>query len=298
MPIPVLDGLLAGNSVLSLPSQLLNGLLGGGASPLALPGQLLNSLLGGGNLLGGGLPVLPGSGATSPITITNTPDGANVEAVSLDLAGITGGVAFMDDGGMPPPVQLGGEAGEHNVGEGLGGRSIETIDLNGPLDLGLDALFSTNQSENTHSSTDIAGGLLTAQSGESVSPSSLESAGATGPLGIDLDLLMQNETGSGLASLVSVSNEEVLGGEVLDGPGGRIDTLSLQGPLEALIEMGPGANTGFPLEVGDDSLIGASLFDNLSNSDVETLDIGFGSILGGQGPELGGLDGVLDGLFS
>ncbi len=292
MPIPVLDGLLAGNSLLALPSQLLNGLLGGGASPLALPGQLLNSLL------GGGLPGLPGSGATSPITIVNTPDGANVETLSLDLAGIAGGIGFMDDGGMPPPVQLGGEAGEHDFVEGLGGRSIETVDISGPLDLGLDALFSTTQSENTHSSADIAGGLLTAHGGESVSPSSLESAGITGPLGIDLDLLMQNESGSGLASLVSVSNGEVLGGEVLDGPGGRIDTLALQGPLEALIELGDGADTGFPLQVGDDSLIGASLFDNLSNSSVETLDIGFGSILGGQGPESGGLDGLLDGLFS
>ena len=274
MPIPVLDGLLAGNSLPSLPSLPLNG------------------------LLGGGLPGLPGSGSTSPITITHTPDGSNVETIDFDLAGIIGGIGFMDDGGVPPLLELGGEAGEQNVGEGLGGRSIETIDIGGPLDLGLDALFSTNQSENTHSSTDILGGLLTAHGGESVSPSSLESAGVTGPLGIDLDLLMQTESGSALTSLVSVSNSELLGGEVLDGPGGRIDTLSLQGPLEALIELGDGGDTGFPLEIGDDSLIGASLFDNLSNSNVETLDIGFGSILGGQGPELGGLDSVLDGLFS
>ncbi len=277
-----------------MPTPLLDGLLAGTAPPSLLP-QLPN------DLLGGGLPGLPGSSTMPPIAITNTPDGANVETVSLDLAGITGAIGFMDDGGMPPPLQLGGQAGEHNVGEDLGGRSIETIDFNGPLDLGLDALFSTNPSENTQSSADILGGLLTAQGGESVGPSSLESAGTTGPLGIALDLVMENGTGSGLASLVSVGGGELLGGALLGGPGGRIDTLSLQGPLEALIEMGPGGDSGFPLELGDDALIGASLFDNLSGSGVETFDIGFGPIPGGQGPDLGDLgvlDGLLDGLFA
>lgn len=274
MPIPLLGGLLAGNALPSIFSQLPNG------------------------LLGGGLPVLPGSGATSPITITHTPDGANVETVGLDIAGIVGSIGFMDDGGMPPPVQIGGEAGEHNIVEGLGGRSIESVDVDGPLDLTLDALFGLNRSDNVESSADIGNGLITANGGESISPSSLESAGATGPLGIALDLVTANGSGSALTSLLSVGDGEIVAGELLDGPGGRIDTLTLQGPLEAVLDIDDGGDASFPLLIGHSSLIGASLLDDLTNSSVETFDIGFGSILGGQGPELGGLDGVLDGLFS
>ena len=204
----------------------------------------------------------------------------------------------MDDGGVPPLLQLGGETGDQNVGEGFGGRSVESVDVDGPLDISLDALFGLQDSENTESSADVGGGLLTAMPSQGLAPSSLEGVGATGPLGIDLDVIMENTTGSALTSLVSVADGDAVSGQFLGGPGGRIDTLTLQGPLEAVIGTQDGGEAGFPLEVGDDSLVGASLFDNLANTGIETFDVGLGSIGGLDAQGIGGLDGLLDGLFS
>lgn len=264
-----------------------------------MPIPSLNGLSSLGSIFGAGgaQSLIPGIGSDvgSPFTVTYTPDGSNVETISINLPGTTGEIDYMDDGGIPPLLQTGGEGGEQNFGEGLGGRSIETIDVDGPLDLGLHALFGMNQSEDTESSANIGDGFLTANLFNGLAPSSLESAGATGPLGIDLDLLMQNGSGSALTSLVSVFDGDLAFGHLLDGPGGRIDTLTLQGPVEAIFATGDGGDAGFPIHLGDDSLIGASLFDNLANSNLEAFDVGLGSI-GGLGGI--GLDGLLDGLFS
>lgn len=294
MPIPAINGLLPAVSGL-LPA--ISGLLP------AIDGLLpaINSLPVLGNLLGGGglQSLIPGtgSGGGSPITIANTPDGSNVETVSIDLPGTTGEIDYMDDGGVPPLLQLGGETVDQNVGEGFGGRSVESVSVAGPLDLGLDALFGLQDSENTESSADVGGGLLTATPSEGMAPSSLESAGVTGPLGVGLDILMQNSTGSALTSDVSVADGDAASGQLLGGPGGRIDTLTLEGPLEAVIATEEGGEAGFPFQVGDDSLIGASLFDNLANTGLETFDVGFGSIPGLGTPGTG-VEGLLDGLFS
>ncbi len=194
-----------------------------------------------------------GSGFGSPVTVAHTPDGSNVETISIDLPGTTGDIEFMDDGGVPPLLQLGGETGDQNVGEGFGGRSVESVDVDGPLDIGLNTLFGLQDSENTESSADVGGGLLTAMPSQGLAPSSLEGVGATGPLGIDLDVIMENTTGSALTSLVSVADGDAVSGQFLGGAGGRIDTLTLQGPLEAVIGTQDGGDAGFPLEVGDDS---------------------------------------------
>jgi len=287
MPIPALNGLLPAISGL-LPA--IDGLLP------ALSGSGLGNLLGGVGLQG----LIPGigSGFGSPVTVAHTPDGSNVETISIDLPGTTGDIEFMDDGGVPPLLQLGGETGDQNVGEGFGGRSVESVDVDGPLDIGLNTLFGLQDSENTESSADVGGGLLTAMPSQGLAPSSLEGVGATGPLGIDLDVIMENTTGSALTSLVSVADGDAVSGQFLGGPGGRIDTLTLQGPLEAVIGTQDGGEAGFPLEVGDDSLVGASLFDNLANTGIETFDVGLGSIGGLDAQGIGGLDGLLDGLFS
>ena len=268
-----------------------------------MPIPSLNGLSSLGNLFGAGgtQSLLPGigSGVGSPIMVANTPDGSNVETISIILPGTSGEIGYMDDGGIPPLFQFGGEAaGQQNVGEGFGGRSIECVDVDGPLDLGLHALFGLNQSDETESSTDIGDGFLTSNVFGGLAPSSLESAGATGPLGVDLDLLMQNGTGSALTSLVSVADGDLAFGHLLDGPGGRIDILTLQGPVEAILATGDGGDAGFPIDLGDDSLIGASLFDNLGNSNLEAFDIGLGSIGGLDAQGISGLDGLLDGLFS
>jgi hypothetical protein len=285
MPIPAINGLLPAFSGL-LPA--ISGFLPGVEGLLPAIGGL------GG---GGGLQnLIPGAGA--PVTVTHTPDGSNVETIAIDLPGTTGEIEYMDDGGVPPLLQLGGEAGDQNVGDGFGGRSVESVGVDGPLDIGLNALFGLQDSESTESSADVGGGLLTAAPSQGLAPSSLESAGATGPLGIDLDLLMQNSTGSALTSDVSVSDDEAFSGQLLGGPGGRIDTLTLQGPLEAAIATEDGGEAGFPLQVGDDSLVGASLFDNLANTGLETFDVGFGSIPGLDTASTGAFDELLDGLFS
>jgi hypothetical protein len=285
MPIPAINGLLPAISGL-LPA--ISGLLP------AIEGLLPSiSDLGG----GGGLQSLfPGAG--SPVTVTHTPDGSNVETIAIDLPGTTGAIDYMDDGGVPPLLQLGGETGDQNVGDGFGGRSVESVDVDGPLDIGLDAVFGLQDSESTDSSADVGGGLLTATPSQGMAPSSLESAGASGPLGIDLDILMQNSTGSALTSDVSVADGDAASGQLLGGPGGRIDTLTLGGPLEAVIATEDGSEAGFPFQVGDNALVGASLFDNLANTGLETFDVGFGSIPSLDAASIGGFDSLLDGLFS
>lgn len=256
----------------------------------------LGSIFGAGSAQG----LIPGIGSqiTSPATVAYTPDGSNVETITINLPGTTGEINYMDDGGIPPLLQTGGEGGGQNFGEGLGGRSIESIDVDGPLDLGLDALFGLNRSGDTESSAEIGDGFLTANLLNGLAPSSLESAGATGPLGIDLDLLMQNGSGSALTSLVSVFGGDGASGHLLDGPGGRIGSLTLQGPVEAVLATDDGGDAGFPIHIGDDSLIGASLFDNLASSNLEAFDVGLGSVGGLDFSGIGGFDSLLDGLFS
>lgn len=248
-----------------------------------MPNNLLNNLLS------------PLGGVGNPAGVTFTPNG-DVDSILVDLGLVRGQVDYMDDGGVPPPVFLGGVLGNFPVVEGLGGRSIESVDVDGPLDITLDALFSTNQSQNTESTAVIGGDLLSAALLHGLGSGSLETLGATGPLGIDLDLDMENGSGSALTSLVSVFNGNLVAGNLLDGPGGRIDTLTLDGPLAVILGSGDGGDTGFPLIIGNSSLIGASLLDNLSNSSLEAFDIGLGSFFGGGGDL--GLDGLLDGLLS
>lgn len=251
------------------------------------------------NLLDNLLAPLGGLGTGSGVTYT--PDG-QVDSILVDLGLVRGQVDYMDTEPTPAPVILGGAVGTIPLLDGLGGRSIESIDVDGPLDLSLDALFSTNQSQNTESTAVVGGDLLSTALLHGLSSSSLESLGATGPLGIDLDLDMENGTGSALTSLVSVFDGNLVAGNLLDGPGGRIDSLTLDGPLAVILGTGDGGDTGFPLVIGDNSLIGASLLDNLSNSSLEAFDIGLGSFFGGGGDLLGlgadPLDGLLSGLLS
>ena len=240
-----------------------------------------------GGLLGGQTPL--GFGGTSPLVVTHTPDG-EIDTASLELSAARFGVTFMDDGGVAP-VSAGGQIVDQAIGEGVGGRSIESVDVDAPLGVSLDALFSPQESHNVASALDIGNGLLALGGGERAAPSSLEYVGATGPLGIDLDMIMESGTGSGLTSLVTVADGDIAQAGLLDGPGGRIETLSLRGPLEVLWEQGDGGETFFPLIVGDNSLIGASLLDNFSNTNTEALEVGF------AGGETIALDDVLGSLF-
>jgi hypothetical protein len=247
-------------------------------------GNPLDALSG---LLGGQAPIGLGNG--SPVSVAYTPAG-EIDSAAIELAGARAGITYMDDGGVAP-VHAGGFLGEQSFGEGLGGRSIESVDVDGPLGITADALFGAEPSNNGEGSLDILDGLFTAGGGQNLAPSSLEQVGATGPLGIDLDAIMENGTGSGLTSLVDVLDGDVADASLLDGPGGRIDTLSLQGPVELFWDQSDGGETVFPLILGDNDLIGASLLDNFSNTNTDALEFG---ILGG---ETIALDDILGGLF-
>ncbi len=241
-----------------------------------------------GGLLAGQAPT--GFGDGSPVSVTYTPAG-EIDTATIELAGSRAGITYMDDPGVEPIHLGGGLFGDQSFGEGLGGRSIESVDVDGPLGITADALFGTAQSYNEQGSVDVLGGLFTADGGERLAPSSLEYVGATGPLGIDLDAIMENGTGSGLTSLVDVFNGDAADVSLLDGPGGRIDTLSLQGPVELFWDQSDGGETFFPLLLGDTDLIGASLLDNFSNTNTDALELG---ILGGDTIVL---DDLLGGLF-
>lgn len=240
------------------------------------------------DLLGGQTPFALGS--ASPLVVSHNPDG-EIDAASLELAAARFGFTFMDDGGVAP-LETGGSAlGGQAFGEGVGGRSIEFLGVEAPLELGVDALFGPGQSHNGEASLDLLGGLFTTGGGERAAPSSLEYVGATGPLGIDLDTIMESNNGSGLTSLLTVADGDIADASLLEGPGGRIDTLSLQGPVELFWDQSDGGETFFPLIVGDNALIGASLLDNLSNTNTDALELG---ILGG---ETIALDDMLGNLF-
>lgn len=247
-------------------------------------GNSLDALSG---LLAGQAPNELGNG--SPLSVTYTPAG-EIDSAAMELAGARAGITYTDDGGVAP-VHAGGLIGEQSFGEGLGGRSIESVVVDGPLGIAADALFGTEQSSNGEGSLDILGGLFTAGGGQNLAPSSLEHVSATGPLGIDLDAIMENGTGSGLTSLVNIFNGDVADASLLDGPGGRIDTLSLQGPVELFWDQSDGNDTGFPLILGDNDLIGASLLDNFSNTNTDALELGI------LGDNTIALDDVLGGLF-
>jgi hypothetical protein len=248
-------------------------------------GNPLDTLTG---LLAGQVPA--GLAGTLPLSVSQTPDG-ELDAASVGLGGSVAGITFMDDVGVAPVGTDGSILGPQPVGDGLGGRSLETIDVEGPLGVTVDALFAPGESHNGEASLDLLGGFFSTGGGERLAPSSLEHAGATGPLGIDLDVNFENGTGSGLTSLLTVANGDVADAGLLDGPGGRIDTLSLQGPVELLWDQSDGGETFFPLTLGDNGLIGASLLDNFSNTNTDALELGI------LGSETIALDDILGNLF-